>query len=257
MRSYHSARGALRQIMMHRYIGKALALLPVLTLSFWIGQTHADCVILLHGLARSHDSMDKLEARLLHENFEVVNIGYPSRHHSIPKLTELAIKPALAECAPGAKVHFVTHSLGGILVRQHLSTQQLPRLGRVVMLGPPNKGSEVVDKLGGFPGFHFINGDAGLQLGTSATSIPNQLGSANFDVGIIAGTHSINWILSTLIPGPDDGKVAVSSTKLSGMADHLILPVTHPFMMKDKEVIQQTIYFLRNGRFDVIVSTHK
>ena len=118
------------------------------------------------------------------------------------------------------------------------------------MLGPPNKGSEVVDKLNNLPGFHFINGDAGLQLGTGELSIPNDLGPPNFNVGIIAGNKSINWILSSLIPGRDDGKASIESTKLKGMNDHIELSVTHPFMMKNKKVISQVIYYLENGEFE-------
>ena len=118
------------------------------------------------------------------------------------------------------------------------------------MLGPPNKGSEVVDKLGEVPGFHFINGDAGLQLGTGELSTPNSLGKANFDVGIIAGTKSINLILSSMIPNTDDGKVSTESTKLEGMNDHIEMPVTHPFMMKNEEVIAQVVNYLKTGRFE-------
>jgi hypothetical protein len=118
------------------------------------------------------------------------------------------------------------------------------------MLGPPNKGSEVVDKLGDVPGFYFINGDAGMQLGTGQMSVPNRLGKANFDVGIIAGTKSINLILSALIPDTDDGKVSIESTKLEGMHDHIEMPVTHPFMMKNEAVIAQVLNYLRNGHFE-------
>ena len=82
------------------------------------------------------------------------------------------------------------------------------------MIGPPNKGSEVVGKLRDVPGFYFIHGEAGLELGTGETSVPNQLGQANFDLGIIAGTRSNNLILSGMIPGVDDGKVSVENTKL-------------------------------------------
>ena len=97
------------------------------------------------------------------------------------------------------------------------------------MLGPPNQGSEVVDKLRDFSGFHFVNGDAGLELGTGATSVPNQLGAANFDLGVIAGTRSIKLFLSGMIPGDDDGKGVVERTKLEGMNDHLEMEVTHTF----------------------------
>jgi pimeloyl-ACP methyl ester carboxylesterase len=193
----------------------------------------ASCVILLHGLARTSDSMDVLEKALLKEGFSTVNDGYPSRDHPVELLADLAIKSAIEICPTGADVNFVTHSLGGILVRQYLSKHKVANLSRVVMLGPPNKGSKVVDKLRRVPGFHFINGDAGMQLGTGAFSVPNILGAADFDVGIIAGTRCINWILSALIPGIDDGKVSIESTKLVGMNDHIEMAVTHPFMMKN------------------------
>ncbi|MBO9491979.1 alpha/beta hydrolase [Endozoicomonas sp. G2_1] len=209
----------------------------------------ASCVILLHGLARSPDSMNKLDESLSQTGFTVVNQGYPSRDFPIELLAEKAITPALAQCPKDAKVSFVTHSLGGILVRQYLSTTDIEQLHRVVMLGPPNKGSEVVDKLAKVPGFEFINGQAGLQLGTGELSVPNQLGNADFDLGIIAGTRSINLILSQLIPGTDDGKVSIESTKLEGMNAHLVMPVTHPFMMKNKQVIKQVIHYLQHGSF--------
>jgi hypothetical protein len=193
--------------------------------------------------------MGGLEKTLSSEGFFPINEGYPSREYSIEQLADLAIEPALERCPVNMEVNFVTHSLGGILVRQYLTTHEIQNLKRVVMLGPPNGGSEVVDKLGGLPGFHFINGDAGLQLGTGALSIPKALGKANFDVGIIAGTRSVNWILSSLIPNSDDGKVSIESTKLEGMNDHIEMPVTHPFMMKNESVIAQVVYYLKNGRF--------
>jgi pimeloyl-ACP methyl ester carboxylesterase len=209
----------------------------------------ADNVILLHGLARTDRSMKKLESALAEQGYCVVNVRYESTRHDIETLAEIAILPALEACPREGRVHFVTHSLGGILVRQYLKRHGLENLGRVVMLGPPNKGSEVVDELADFPGFHFLNGDAGLQLGTGAASLPNRLGRAEFDLGIIAGTRSVNLILSHMIPGPDDGKVSVDNTRLEGMRDHLELEVTHTFMMQNDEVIEQVIHYLRNGRF--------
>ncbi|WP_445356055.1 esterase/lipase family protein [Microbulbifer sp. EKSA008] len=210
---------------------------------------HSACVILLHGLAKSDSSMEKLAKAIDAEGFQTVNIDYPSTKHSIETLASMAIAPAVEECGNAQEINFVTHSMGGILVRQYLHSAEIKNLNRVVMLGPPNKGSEVVDKLGTFPGFKFMFGDAGLQLGTGEMSVPNELGSADFDVGIIAGTRSINLILSRLIPETDDGKVSVTSTKLDGMNDHLQMPVTHVFMMKDKKVISQVIHYLKHGFF--------
>ena len=209
----------------------------------------SDNVILLHGLARTDRSMHKLEQALLEQGYCVDNVRYESTRHDIETLAEQAIGAALVTCPAGQPVHFVTHSLGGILVRQYLENHRIENLGRVVMLGPPNKGSEVVDKLAEFPGFHFINGDAGMQLGTGATSVPNRLGRADFDLGIIAGTRSVNLLLSSIIPGADDGKVSVENTRLEGMRDHLEMPVTHTFMMQNTEVIEQVIHYLRYGEF--------
>ena len=89
-----------------------------------------------------------------------------------------------------------------------------------------------------------------MQLGTGELSVPNVLGPADFSLGIIAGNSSINLILSTMLPGPNDGKVSVESTKLKGMSDHITMSVTHPFMMKNSKVIEQVIYFLENGKFN-------
>lgn len=207
------------------------------------------CVILLHGLARTSSSMETMAEALDKAGFKVVNQNYPSRDDSVENLAPPAINSAIEECKDNTPISFVTHSMGGILLRQYLVDTPIPSLGRVVMLGPPNRGSEVVDKLSDIPGFHTINGDAGLQLGTGELSLPNQLGPANFEVGIIAGSRSINLILSTLIPGQDDGKVAVKNTQLDGMDDHIVLPVTHTFMMKNSEVIKQTIHYLKAGEF--------
>ncbi len=218
----------------------------LLSLSF---HSYSSCVILLHGLARTESSMANIEKSLLKQGYKVINNTYPSREFTINELAIKAIKPALLECQTEQSVNFVTHSLGGILVRQYLQDHTIENLKYTVMLGPPNQGSEVVDKLAQVPGFKFINGPSGLQLGTSAQSVPNTLEQTNMDVGIIAGTQSINWVLSSLIPGKDDGKVSIKRTYLDGMKDHISLPVTHTFMMKDPQVIQQIIHFLEYGQF--------
>lgn len=207
------------------------------------------CVILLHGLARGKRSLAKMTTALESAGYATVNYAYPSRKYVIETLSETAITAALAQCNSSARVHFVTHSLGGILVRQYLAKHDLARLGRVVMLGPPNKGSQVVDKLKRVPGFKAFNGPAGLQLGTDEASVPNTIGAANFEVGVIAGTRSINPVLSTMLPGQDDGKVSLSHTKLDGMTDHIALPVTHPLMMDNPRVIDETLHFLQHGSF--------
>lgn len=215
----------------------------------------ADCVVLLHGLARTNGSMSPLAVRLAEVGFEVANIDYPSRDKPIEELAPLAVGQGLLDCAQrgATTASFVTHSLGGILVRYYFANNPTEKPGRVVMLAPPNQGSEVVDILRDMPGFHAYNGPAGMQLGTDPDSVPRQLGPVNFELGVIAGTSSINLILSTFLPDPDDGKVSVESTRVEGMDDFLVLPVTHPFIMQDEVVIEQVIYFLQQGHFDAPV----
>lgn len=220
------------------------------------------CVILLHGLARSHRSMKVLEHALQAEGYYVINHGYPSRKEPIHSLAKTLDKP-ISQCRTQAKkshaehtstIHFVTHSLGGILLRTYLAEKPVNHLGRVVMLGPPNQGSEVVDALKDVPGFEILNGPAGLELGTGRDSLPKLLGSIkakhpHLQLGVIAGNKSINPILSQILPKPNDGKVSVASTKVDGMSDHIVLPVTHTFMMRDDQVIEQIMHFLEFGWF--------
>lgn len=247
-----------------------LTLIPMLMTA----TENQECVILLHGLCRTSKSMVPMAQALTNAGYRVVNVDYPSRTAGIETLSEDVIGRALQEVerraparlvekSPGrtepvpgvpaqaevTKIHFVTHSLGGILVRSYLSRHSITNLGRVVMLGPPNQGSEVVDKLGAWWLFRKLNGPAGNELGTDTNSTPNQLGAATFCVGIIAGSRSINWINSLLIPGRDDGKVSIERTKLAGMTDHIVVPAAHPFLMRNRIAIQQTLHFLRNGQF--------
>jgi len=210
-----------------------------------------ECVILLHGLARSSRSMSHLEDALRKDGYLVANIDYPSRKHPIETLAPEAIGRGLEECRRGQAqtIHFVTHSLGGILVRYQLARNPIPELGRVVMLGPPNQGSEVVDRFSEVPGYSTLNGPAGHQLGTGADSVPNSLGPVAYPVGVIAGTESVNPILSTALPGPNDGKVSVARARLEGMTDFIEVAASHTYMMRNPEVIRQTVAFLKDGRF--------
>ncbi len=211
----------------------------------------ADCVILLHGLARSSTSFLIMETGLKGIGYDVVNVDYPSTEADIETLAGTSIPAAIERCGKADQIHFVTHSMGGILVRYYLkhANEKPKNLGYVVMLGPPNKGSPVVDKLGDLPGYELWNGIAGTQLGTEATSIPNRLGPVDFPLGVIAGNNSISPVFSTLIEGDDDGKVSVESTKVAGMKDHIVIDVTHTFMMNSPAVFMQVAHFLREGVF--------
>ena len=210
------------------------------------------CVFLLHGLCRTSRSMNKLAQSLVRSGYDVVNVNYPSRHFPIARLSE-DIHTRIRNHTDQRnyeRIHFVTHSMGGIIVRHILANHTLSNLGRVVMLSPPNQGSEVVDRLKHLFTYKLLNGPAGLELGTDKADTPTRLGPARFDLGVITGRKTINFILSTMIPGENDGKVSAQRARLEGMRDFLVVGATHPFIMKNNEVIRQVLFYLKTGRFD-------
>lgn len=208
-----------------------------------------ECVVLLHGLARTSSSMNKMAVAFAEAGYTASNLDYPSRKYPVERLASVAVEAGMSPCPTGGVVHFVTHSLGGILLRYYLEQDDIPNLGRVVMLAPPNQGSGVVDKLRYFPGFKAINGPAGMQLGTGEDSIPSQLGPVDFELGIIAGSKTFNPILSLYLKNPDDGKVSIENTKVEGMTDFMVVPSAHPFIMKSPNAIAQAISFIKTGTF--------
>jgi pimeloyl-ACP methyl ester carboxylesterase len=197
--------------------------------------------------------MKRLEHALRADGYEVLNLHYASQTHDIATLARTTLAPVLGPDAPHARVHVVTHSLGGILVRQYLHDHGVPsRLGRIVMLAPPNQGSEVVDRLRTWPAYRWFNGPAGLQLGTDAQSVPNRLGPipAGVEVGVIAGDFSWNPLLSSALSGPNDGKVSVARSHVTGEQDHIVVRSSHTWLMWRRMTMLHVRTFLREGRFE-------
>lgn len=212
----------------------------------------ADTVVLLHGLGRSPLAMTRLAQDLRSAGYDVRNLSYPSQRADIRTLSDAALGPVFDSAPAGSRIHIVTHSMGGILVRQYLRDHGVPAsLGRVVMLAPPNRGSALVDRLARWRLYRAVNGPAGLQLGTGPDSVPNSLGPLppGVEVGVIAGNRSLNPLFSSWLAGPDDGKVTVASTHLSGETAHLTVPHSHTWLMWRRPALDAVRAFLRTGDF--------
>ena len=195
-----------------------------------------ECVIVLHGMGRTKYAMRKVEQKLREDGYIVWNQSYPSTKKSIEDLSSEHISKGLKVCrrAGARKIHFVTHSLGGILVRYFLQDNTIENLDKIVMLSPPNKGSEIADNLRDLKVYQWMMGPAGQQLGTDTKSLPNTLDRIDATVGIITGKSSSDPWFSPFIPGEDDGKVSVQSAKLEEMTDFLVVEAGHTFIMSNR-----------------------
>ena len=210
-----------------------------------------ECVILLHGLTKDATSMELLAQHLTDAGYHVANIDYPSRKKPIQELAPLAIDAGFEQCAAAgaSPINFVTHSMGGLLVRFFFENHSSAAVDRVVMLAPPNQGSRIGDWLDHIPWIKDVNGPAGRQMGTGETSLPLQMGPVNLDLGIIAGSRSHNPIASAILSGLDDGRITVESARVDGMCAFMTLPLNHGNIMLSPQVIEETLRFLRRGYF--------
>jgi len=211
--------------------------------------TIAPGVVLLHGIARTARSLRRIERSLQQAGFATLNLDYASRKKTLEVLAE-DIHPqvsAFADACAGP-VHFVTHSMGGLLARVYIARHRPARLGRVVMLGTPNGGSEVADRLKSFQLYRAFYGPAGQQLTTDAALAT--LPSIDYPVGVVAGTRTLHPIASYFIlPRPNDGRVSVQSSKLDRMTDHVTIETPHNGLIRHAAATAQTIAFLRAGQF--------
>ncbi|WP_257168544.1 alpha/beta fold hydrolase [Bradyrhizobium sp. SRS-191] len=209
-------------------------------------------VVLLHGIAGRSLMLRPLEKRLQRAGFATLNLDYESRKKPLERLAE-DIDPAIADFAAAidGPVHFVTHSMGGLLARVTIARHRPPRLGRVVMLGTPNGGSEVADRLQNVALYRAYFGPAGLQLVTKNNVALASLPPADYEIGVIAGNRFLDPIAGLfLLPWPNDGRVSVESCKLAEMTDYTVIKASHMGLLVHPTSFRQTIAFLRDGQFE-------
>jgi len=231
-------------------------ILLIITLTFsqaWAGPGaghRPDHVILLHGMKRTSSSMKEIAAALENEGYRTLNLDYPSSEKPIEELAEQIHERISSQVPPGAPLHFVTHSMGGILARYYIKRHRPGKLGRVVMLAPPNQGTEMSDFLQGTGLFEYFFGPSGTQLGTNEKSITHSLGPVDYEVGVVMGSISLNPIASAVVEGDDDGLVSHRRSEVEGMRDSIIIPAAHSFIVYSDEAARQVVHFLNSGRFD-------
>jgi pimeloyl-ACP methyl ester carboxylesterase len=209
------------------------------------------CVVVLHGMARSRQYMHPLELDLKKVGYTVVNESYPTRKETIEQLAA-RVDGYVQRCRDGGamRIHFVTHSLGGLVARYWLRDHALPEAGRFVMLGTPNRGSEITDRFRDQWWYRISTGPAGQQIGTEADSLPNRLGPPSMETGVIAGVRAANDEYTEWLGGPNDGKVSVASTQMAGLCDYLMVDNSHYFLPRAPAVLRQVRTFLETGRFE-------
>ena len=209
----------------------------------------AEPVLLLHGLGRRARSMRPLAGWLEAAGYRAHAADYPSTCHPIRTLVDEHLRPEVERFHRSGPLHVVTHSLGGILVRAYAERYGLPDGSRVVMLAPPNAGSAVADAVRGLLPFQMWCGPALEELGTGADSVPLQLGTADFEVGVIAGDRRVYPFFDRLHGSAHDGLVSVDCARLDGMDDFTVVRSGHALIMRNRAVARETLHFLRHGRF--------
>lgn len=205
-------------------------------------------LVLLHGIWRTSKSMVFIARYLRRQGYAVLNLTYPSTTLPLEALVE-EIHPKIVAFSAGTEVHFIGHSMGGLLIRAYLTRYRPATLGKVVMLGTPNHGSEVADFLKDWRLFRHVFGPAGQQLITNQAAIAPLFGPVDYPLGIIAGDRSLDVVCRHIIGKPSDGKVSVESTKLDGMADHCVVSTSHLMLTYSHRVNQLIAQFLKEGRF--------
>lgn len=207
-----------------------------------------EVVFVLHGFGDNKAGIWPLASRLEDAGFTVYRIGYTSIGRTPEEIQRDVYEQIQAKLKTESRtVHFVGHSFGGLLIRSFLSNHSVRTLGRVVLIGTPNKGTALVDM------YHDswwmkILGKTAMSLGTDSASLPNSLSDPYYPVGVIAGL-SDGLFATHILSDPNDNVVPVESASLNGMADMIVIRSSHAMLRFDREVSDQTITFLRSGSF--------
>ena len=206
-------------------------------------------VVLLHGLLRGWRAMQPLCRVLGSEGFSTLNVPYPSYRLPIPNLATRICKEVEKITTPGQPVHFVTHSLGGILVRTLLVGHVPWTPGRIVMLAPPNKGSEIVDWSVGHPWLQALLGPAGRALGVGGlpSTLPPLPDTAAF--AVIMGNRCGIQFFKKLLEEENDGIVSTSRGNIPGLRGFAVVEAGHTFIHIHPETLRLCAAFLKNGSF--------
>ena len=211
-------------------------------------QDQMELVYLLHGLGRNNNSMWYLNSKFKSAGYMVKRVGYPSINRSPKEILKIVSDQIDSNIYKSyRKVHFVGHSLGGLMIRAYLDKNRVENLGRVILIGTPNHGTQIVDRYKK-RWYLKILGEMTLSLGTDDKSFPNSIPAPYYPVGVIAGVTE-RLYNEFVLPGKDDGVVTVESTKLIGMKDLIVIRTNHTMMRYDRDVGIQSIEFLREGRF--------
>ena len=204
-------------------------------------------VILLHGLLRTRWSMYYASRKLSAAGFDVLRYGYPSRRFSIKQQAQRFEQFLGGQQLTGRVLHFVTHSLGSIVLRQFaIEYHRSYQLGRAVMLGPPNQGSRYAAFLKrSVPGLERFMGPAFSEL--CQLNMPSA--AEYLEIGILAGGTGGTTGLLPFFPGDNDGIVGVSEAALPGAKDFMVLPGLHSLLVYHPTMIAQACFFLTHGHF--------
>lgn len=211
----------------------------------------SDYAVLLHGIGRNAAFQESLGNFLEARGYRVVNDSYPSKRHSIRKLSEVHLADLIeSRCTDRrAKIHFVTHSMGALVLRAFLQRNRPGNLGRVVMLAPPNQGSELADFFGCLGIWRWWMGPAGIELSAGPGGIHRELPAADFEAGVLIGNRSQNLVFNRFFPGPNDGRVSLARARLEGMTEFQVVPETHDSITRSRSVFQSVLRFLETGSF--------